>query len=263
MIARSGETDLWRFELRATPAERLIEAGYFGVNPVWRHVKSLRHGVGPADPQRPDRHPRGPDRAYGRAPPDDVCPKARPGSVDALQLPRHHRHVRDGLPVQRRLGRAAGYEREVFDRNARAPGTLRLVLSSGIRGAGSKTTARPRQRLYHIRFAEQADQAFSADDHPLGENPSCRSELLAVASGHRRRAGQPRSSRSLCRTRHWSGSFALHGQASAVSYLDLYNLADIALDPFPYNGGITSCDAMWMGVRWWDWREIPTTPGKA
>jgi len=37
MIVRSGETDLWRFELRATPAERLIEAGYFGVNPVWRH----------------------------------------------------------------------------------------------------------------------------------------------------------------------------------------------------------------------------------
>ena len=44
IIVHSGETDLWRFELRATPAEGLIEAGYFGVNPVWRHVQTR---VGP------------------------------------------------------------------------------------------------------------------------------------------------------------------------------------------------------------------------
>ncbi len=40
----------------------------------------------------------------------------------------------------------------------------------------------------------------------------------------------------------------LLGQGNPAEYLEYFNRADIALDPFPFNGDNTTCDALWMGV---------------
>jgi predicted O-linked N-acetylglucosamine transferase (SPINDLY family) len=41
---------------------------------------------------------------------------------------------------------------------------------------------------------------------------------------------------------------AFVGRQSLADYLETYRQIDVALDPHPYCGGTTTCDALWMGV---------------
>ena len=45
-----------------------------------------------------------------------------------------------------------------------------------------------------------------------------------------------------------SDSIILEGSSPRKELLSSYNKVDIALDPFPYSGGITSFESIWMGV---------------
>jgi predicted O-linked N-acetylglucosamine transferase (SPINDLY family) len=73
--------------------------------------------------------------------------------------------------------------------------------------------------------------------------PEARLLLHARAGSHRDRVRETLRQAGLPET-----CIDFVGAQPFQDYLETYRDIDVALDPFPFNGGTTTCDALWMGV---------------
>jgi predicted O-linked N-acetylglucosamine transferase (SPINDLY family) len=92
-------------------------------------------------------------------------------------------------------------------------------------------------------FCKVTAAALSAWARLLQELPQARLLLHAQAGRHRDRVREFFAERGVAAER-----VSFVSRVSFTEYLRLYQGLDIALDPFPYGGGTTTCDALWMGV---------------
>lgn len=92
-------------------------------------------------------------------------------------------------------------------------------------------------------FAKVSDAALELWMRLLERVPGSRLLLYARGSEHRNRVRRILRQAGLPEAR-----VAFRSRQPLSDYLQTYRDIDVALDPFPFNGGTTTCDALWMGV---------------
>ena len=92
-------------------------------------------------------------------------------------------------------------------------------------------------------FAKVTDVTLDLWTRLLRRAPDARLLLYARTEAHRDRVRGTLRAAGVEESRA-----AFVGRQSLADYLETYRLIDVALDPHPYGGGTTTCDALWMGV---------------
>jgi len=92
-------------------------------------------------------------------------------------------------------------------------------------------------------FCKVTPTTLSAWTGILQECPGSKLILHAAEGAHRDRLRQAFQRAGVDASR-----ILFKGKMTVPQYMETYNEIDIALDPFPYVGGTTTCDALWMGV---------------
>ena len=92
-------------------------------------------------------------------------------------------------------------------------------------------------------FCKMTPPTFAAWVELLRRVPQSRLILHAREGSHRQHTRERFAAHGIAAERiEFAGSLPM------AEYFAKYNEIDIALDPFPYPGGTTSCDALWMGA---------------
>jgi predicted O-linked N-acetylglucosamine transferase (SPINDLY family) len=92
-------------------------------------------------------------------------------------------------------------------------------------------------------FAKVTDVTLALWGRLLERVPEARLLVYARTEGHRERVRQALRAAGVDAAR---AEFV--GRQPLGEYLETYRRIDVALDPYPYGGGTTTCDALWMGV---------------
>ena len=92
-------------------------------------------------------------------------------------------------------------------------------------------------------FSKITDMTLQVWCKLLAAVPNSRLLLHARAGGHRERVSRLFAASGIDPAR-----LEFVGKLTLQQYMEQYHSIDIGLDPFPYVGGTTTCDALWMGV---------------
>jgi predicted O-linked N-acetylglucosamine transferase (SPINDLY family) len=92
-------------------------------------------------------------------------------------------------------------------------------------------------------FCKVTAPTLAAWGRLLQELPQARLLLHTHAGSHRDRVREYLAGLGVVADR-----LSFVGRVPMEEYLRTYERLDVALDPFPYGGGTTTCDALWMGV---------------